>query len=520
MTEAASVRDLDLAALLRFDAAHYADKPALVLDGRSVSFGELARAVDAQVAVLGRHVEPGDRVALWFGNSVAWLAAFLALNALGAVSVPINTRLTSTELATILRDVRARALVTVRRYRNRPYLDEALGAAQALDEGLVVLDATDGDHPGHWPVHAPARALPMRDAVPARGTLCIQYTSGTTALPKGAQLTNAAYLQTAAYVARCQRLTPNTRFVSGAPFFHCSGTMHAITVCLLAGCTLHAMSAWDPERFLDIVERHRCDVSHMVYYRDVLPLGADRSRAKLATMQVTHDLGTRDYLARIRDELGIPGVSNIYGMTETCGQFTMWYPDDAVELRLSANGRPQPGNRVRIADPETGAIVPAGGTGEIQMHGPTITAGYFSRPDATAAAFTADGWLRSGDLGRMDGDGVLTYIARLKEIIRVGGENLAPAEVEQVLRDAARVQQVCVLGVPDPRLDEVAAAVVVGAAATDWESVLREMRTRLAGFKMPKSIYTADELPMTATNRVQRAVLREWIVGGKLQRVA
>ena len=237
-------------------------------------------------------------------------------------------------------------------------------------------------------------------------------------------------------------------------------------------------------------------------------------------MRVSHDLGTRDYLARIHDELGIDGISNIYGMTETCGQFTMWFPDDPLDKRLSANGRAQPGNRVRIADPDTGAPLAAGAPGEIQMKGPTVTPGYFNRPEVTAAAFTADGWLHSGDLGTTTPDGELVYIARLKEIIRVGGENLAPAEVEQVLRDTCRVQQVCVLGVPDARLEEVAAAVVVGGNGTDWQAVLREMRTRLAGFKIPRSIYTADELPVTATNRVHRAVLREWIVEGKLTRVA
>ena len=126
---------------------------------------------------------------------------------------------------------------------------------------------------------------------------------------------------------------------------------------------------------------------------------------------------------------------------------------------------------------------------------------------------------RSGDLGRINDSGELVYIARLKEIIRVGGENLAPAEVEQVLRDECRVQQVCVLGVPDARLDEVAAAVVVGAADADWMAVTGAMRKRLAGFKMPKAIYVASELPITATNRVQRAVLRQWIAEGRLKRV-
>ena len=518
MTEPGQAR-LDLAALVRYNAAHYGERVALRLDGREITFRGLAALVDETAHTLSRYVEAGDRVALWFNNSFNWLASFVALNALSAVSVPINTRLTAAELEVILRDVRARALITVTQYRGRGYLGEALDARAVLPEGMLVLDASNERPPAQWPVATDARPLPPHGS-PRDDLLCIQYTSGTTALPKGAMLTTSAYLATAAYVARCQRLTPNSRFISGAPFFHCSGTLHAITVCLLTGCTLTAMSAWDPELFLDETARHGCDVSHMVYYRDVLALGAQRARPQLATMRVTHDLGTPEYLARIRDELGIEGVSNIYGMTETCGQFTMWYPDDSPAKRLSANGRPQAGNRIRIVDPETGAGVPFGAQGEIQMHGPTVTPGYFNRSDATATAFTHDGWLRSGDLGMLNGEGELTYVARFKEIIRVGGENMAPAEVEQVLRDACGVAQVCVLGVPDARLDEVAAAVVVGAADADWQAVLAHMRSRLAGFKMPRAIYTADALPMTATNRVQRAVLRDWIVAGKVQRVA
>lgn len=510
---------LDLAALLRHNAAHYGERVALRLDGREITFRGLAALVDETAEILSRHIRPGDRVALWFNNAFNWLASFIALNALSAVSIPVNTRLTPAELEVILRDVRPRALITVRRYRGRHYLDEALAVRNALPEGMLVYDASDERAPSQWPVATDTRPAPPLGS-PRDDLLCIQYTSGTTALPKGTMLTTPAYLATAAYVARCQRLTPSSRFISGAPFFHCSGTLHAITVCLLAGCTLTAMSAWDPERFLEETARHGCDVSHMVYYRDVLTLGAGRARPQLATMRVTHDLGTPEYLARIRDELGIDGVSNIYGMTETCGQFTMWFPDDPAYKRLSANGRPQPGNRVRIIDPETGASLPAGAQGEIQMHGPTVTPGYFNRPDATAAAFTNDGWLRSGDLGMVNAEGELTYVARFKEIIRVGGENMAPAEVEQVLRDACGVTQVCVLGVPDARLDEVAAAVVVGAPGADWQAVLAHMRGRLAGFKMPRAIYTADALPMTATNRVQRAVLREWIAGGKVRRVA
>lgn len=520
MPESQVLRRLTLADLLAHNAAHYPTRPALRLDGRSYSYAQLQKAVDEVAQTLKGWVGPGDRVGLWFHNCFNWLASFLALHAVGAVSVPINTRLTPAELQVILQDVRVRALITTRHYRGRAYLDEVMGLRARMDPGFAVLEASDDAAAAHWPVHPDARTRQAEGIATPDDLLCIQYTSGTTSLPKGAMLTTAAYLRTASYVARCQRLTPNSRFISAAPFFHCSGTMHAITVCLLAGCTLHAMSAWDPERFLDETERYACDVSHMVYYRDVLALGAPRARERLRTMQVSHDLGTRDFLARIRDELGIAGISNIYGMTETCGQFTMWYPDDPVDSRLGANGRVQPGNAVRIVDVDSGAVLPPGQSGEIQMRGPTVTPGYFNRPQATQEAFTADGWLRSGDLGTLTPEGELVYRARLKEIIRVGGENLAPAEVEQVLRDTFGVRQVCVLALPDERLDEVPAAVLVGASAVDWQAGLQQMRGRLAGFKMPRALYLSDELPITATNRVQRNVLREWIASGRLTRVA
>lgn len=231
-------------------------------------------------------------------------------------------------------------------------------------------------------------------------------------------------------------------------------------------------------------------------------------------------VGTPKDLMILHDELGATGIANLYGMTETCGNITMWYPDDPLEKRISANGRPQAGNAIRVADPDTGAVCASGKTGEIQMRGHTVTPGYFRRPEATASAFTADGWFRSGDLGAMSDEGELHYIARLKEIVRVGGENVSPAEVEEVVRDVSGLKQVCVLSVPDERLGEVAAAVVVSGREVEWQAVLREMKSRLAGFKVPREIYAVDEFPMTATNKVQRTVLQRRIAGGELTRLA
>ena len=511
-----SAEGLTLYSIFRHNCGHFAQRTAMRIDGYSISYAQLHTLVDQTKRILSPHVQRGDRVALWMHNSFSWVASFIALNALGAVSVPVNTRLTGPELRTIIEDADAHVLITANSYRDRSYIDEAMEALKGCE--VTVFSASDDLPPASWPCIAGASGTQAPLAAPA-GIFCVQYTSGTTSTPKGVMLTNEGYLRTAAYVARCQRLTPSTEFISAGPFFHCSGSMHAITTCLLAGSTLTSMSVWDPERYLDLVETHQCDVSHMVYYRDVLSLNRSIARHKLRSMRVTHDLGTREYLLRLHDELGLAGISNIYGMTETAGQYTMWCPDDPLESRLSANGRPQPGNLLRLGDPDTGEPLPSGKTGEIQMRGSTLSPGYFNSPQADAAARTADGWLRSGDLGQLTENGELVYIARLKEIIRVGGENLAPAEVEQVMRDYCNLPQVCVLGVPNLRLDEVPAAVVVGAANVEWAAVLQSMRSHLAGFKIPREIYLADSFPTTGTNKVQRSVLRELIADSKLTRV-
>ena len=512
---AAGLRIVDL---LRHHAEQTPNRVALRIDGEPRSFLQLHQGVLQVAGRLQTIARPGDRVGLWFHNCFAWVECFLALDLLGAVSVPINTRLTGSELRVIMEAAALAAIITTPHYRKRRYTDEAIATLAPTGRSLAVLEASDTLPPSDWPVitlEGERATLPRSPA----DVFCIQYTSGTTSVPKGVMLTDAAYLQTASYVARCQRLTPTSRFISAAPFFHCSGTMHALTVCLLAGCTLDSLSVWDPEQFVDTVALRQCDTAHMIYFRDVLAIATSTTRERLSSLQVAHDLGTPEFLLRIADQLGVTGISNLYGMTETCGQFTMWTPGEPLAQRVGGNGRPQPGNQIRIVDPDNSAELPAGATGEIQMRGPTITQGYFANAEAMASGFSHDGWFRSGDLGRIGDDGELIYVARLKEMIRVGGENLAPVEVEQVLRDLCRTAQVCALGVPDPRLDEVVAAVLVAPQVSDWTELLARLRERLAGFKVPRAVYVADSLPMTATNRVQRATLKHWIESGQLQRV-
>jgi fatty-acyl-CoA synthase len=348
---------------------------------------------------------------------------------------------------------------------------------------------------------------------------CIQYTSGTTSKPKGVMLTQALYIHGARYVVRCQRMTPASSFMSAAPFFHCSGSMHAVTTCLIGGATLHSVSAWDPEYFLRLVERHRGDTGHGIFFRDIVALGSAKAREPLATLKIASDIEPPEFLTRLSEEFGIAGISNIYGMTETGGNLTMWFPHDPFEKRITGNGRPQPPNLIRIVDPESGQICGADKSGEIQMKGPTITPGYYKRPEANMAAFTDDGWFRSGDSGTLSADGELRYMARQRDVIRVGGENVAPAEVEQVLCEETGLKLISVVGVPDERLGEVTAAIALSSDQVDWPRVLEKVRSRLAGFKMPRQVYLTDAMPMTATNKIQRATLRQWIGQSRLTRV-
>ncbi|MBL8697118.1 MAG: acyl--CoA ligase [Alphaproteobacteria bacterium] len=507
-----------LSEVLAHDVRHHADKVAVTLDDRGLTYAQLARSVEEARRFLAPHVGPGDRVALWLPNSFAWIAAFLALASLKAVSVPVNTRLTTSELAVILDDAEVRVVLADPAYRGRDYVAEACETRAARLP--TVISASDASTPNGWTLARSGARPWVSSPMDAPDVFCIQYTSGTTSTPKGVMLTEALYLQTARHVVRCQMLTPNRSFMSAAPFFHCSGSMHAITCTLLAGCSLHSVTAWDPEYFLSLIARHRGETGHGVFFRDIVALGAEKARGPLSTMKVAYDIGGPDFVRRLHGEFGITGICNIYGMTETGGNFTMWFPDDDLDRRIVLNGRPQVGNRIRIVDPASGAVLGPDQQGEIQMKGATLTPGYYRRPEANAAAFTADGWFRSGDLGTLNADNELHFIARLRDIVRVGGENVSPVEVELAVQVVTGLKEFSVIGVPDPRLGEVVALVVLDAAADgDWKATQGELAKRLAGFKLPRHVYAAATMPMTATNKVQRATLQKWAREGRLRRI-
>lgn len=494
---------------------YYGDRTAITIDECAITFSQLGKLASDVRNFLGQFVCEGEAVAIWLPNSFAWVASLLAARELGAVVVPVNTRLTAREMAYIIEDSGAVAVIAASDFRGRDFVAEAVAT---LPSGVVVVDASNDSEASAWQAignrGAQNRVVPL-----AAGLMFIQYTSGTTNEPKGVMITEDAFMLTANYCARAQRLSPSSQFMSATPLFHCSGNMHALTTCLIAGSTLHTMSMWDVEKFLHLCSKFRGDVGHGIFMRDVLAYGTEKARRFLGTLDVLAATGSQDDLLMIHDELGIRGVSNLFGMTECCGNLTMWHPDAPLKARISGNGRPQAGNEIRIMGIDSLEPLPAGEAGEIQIRGPTITRGYFNSQDQTAAAFTEDGWLRTGDIGTLTPEFGLSYKTRLKEMIRVGGENVASAEVEQVLREVTDLKELCVVAVSDERLGEVPVLVAVVPEGFDWGSMVPRLRERLAGFKIPRAIYTTASFEKTATNRIQKGRVRRDLAEGKLERI-
>ena len=495
-------------------AALAPDVEAVVGPGGRLTFGTLRAEVEAiRHGLAGLGVRHGDHVGLILGNSPRWMALFLAVGSLGAVAVPVNTRLTAEEIAYALRQARVTALFMADRLLRidfvgllrviEPAIDHALPGAALPD--LVRLVVIGGD----VPAGAIGWAAFMEGGVPAppRGrpddVLLIQFTSGTTARPKGVLLPHRAMLGNGFVSGGRMGLRIGDRFHSARPFFHVAGTSLSILACVQHAATLVTMERFEPGEALALMEAERC--THFSG-NDTMALmllnHPDRPRRRLV-LRGAWAAASPTIVRRVIDELGAAECVVGYGLSEASpnvAQSAWWEPE---EVRVAGRMAPQPGVEVRIAE-----------GGEIQVRGYTVMRGYFDKPAETAAALDADGWLSTGDLGRLGDDGRLEFTGRAKDLIRVGGENVSPAEVEDVLNGHPAIRQAVVVGVPDPRLMEVPCAFVVlndGHGGTDAETILAWGRQAMAGFKAPRYVQVVagfEDIGMTASSKIQKNQLR------------
>ncbi|SDV46990.1 AMP-binding protein [Chitinasiproducens palmae] len=528
---------ITLPAILAARAVDTPDAEALVIDGERIRYRELAERVQAAAArMVAAGVQHGEHVGILMGNSVDWVVLFYAAASIGAVTVPVNTRFKLDELNYCLKQGDVRVLFYVDTFLNIDYTALLREVEPAFDsqlpgEVLPLLRRAIliGDSARPLPSGVERfESLPdtprLRAEVAARSgtvtpddTLLIQYTSGTTSFPKGVLLRHRNMLMNAAASAQRIGVRSNDRYFSVRPFFHVAGTTMSLLVALVSGACLLSVPSFDVARVLTILDEERCTLTSGNDTIFLMLMGhPDFSRERIHLRGGWAAAGP-EIMQKIHDVMGVKYMVGAYGQSEASPNVVLNDWRDPLELRVGGWAAPHPGIEIRTVSPDTGRVQAADAPGEIQVRGWSVMKGYYNKPQETEKAFSEDGWLRTGDLGVIDGEGRLRMLGRLKDVFRVGGENVAPAEVEETLFGHPAVQLAQVVGVPDPRLGEVAAAFVVlrvGAQASS-EELIAWCKARCANFKVPRYlrlVQSFDDIGMTGSSKVQKNKLRDYAI--------
>ena len=515
------------------------DHEALVFPQDRYRYREVAeRAVGAARSLAALGVQRGDRVGLLMPNCTDFVFAFFGASLLGAVIVPINTRFGTRELGYVVENADLVTIVT------SDIVDEHVDFVERLGETLPGLcDARDPlalelaaaprlrsvvllgakEPPGFVSRRRfealgrevdPAEVSARRERVRVRDIALMPFTSGTTAQPKGCLITHESLIRVWTTAARQLGIRADDRVWDPLPLFHmsCIGPM-VFTFNL--GATLISTEHFAPGPGLRQIEDERATWLYSVFPPITMALirDPDFERRDLSRVRGLLNVAPADTLRLMQDAFApARQIGGHFGMTECSGAITSNTPDAPLDDQVNTTGRPLPGIEVRVVDPETGQPLGPDRPGELQVRGFGVFEGYHKDDAKTAATFTADGWLRSGDRGTIDERGLVAYTGRIKDMLKVGGENVAPSEIESHLSTHPAIKLVQVVGVPDERLTEVAAAFVelVPGRELSADEVVAFCAGSIASFKVPRHVrfVAADEWPMSAT-KIQKFRLQE-----------
>ena len=517
-----------LADLLAEVARRTPDALAVADGDLLLSYAELDAQVDAWAGGLSDlGLARGGTLGLLCTNRAEWLCAALGAHRLGARVAAFNTFAKAWDLEHMLAHSQAEVLVCLQRFRSRDYRETLAELVPELAERdwhaerfprlhQVVLIGDEPLPPGARSVAdvlggASAPPPPAPAATSAGEDAFVLYTSGSSARPKAVPLTHGALIENGFGIGERMGLTGADRVFVSVPLFWAYGAVNALPATLSHGAALVLQEAFEPAGALDRIERHRCTAIYTLPNMTASLLTADAfDPARVASLRTGLTIGTPPDVRRAIDELGVTDICNVYGGTETYGNCCVTPADWPRERRETSQGPPLPGMRIRITDPQTGEVLVAGAVGEIQVGG-YLARGYLDDESGAGAAFGTDGWYRSGDLGSVDAQGALTFSSRATEMIKTGGINVAPREVEEFLALHPSVRTAAVVGVADDRVAEaVVAFVVPQAGATIAAADLRVFcAERIAAYKVPVRIHVVDELPTTDTGKLARTRLVE-----------
>ena len=522
--------------LLNQAADRFAPREALMYEGRRWTFAEFRDEVDRVArALINFGVQPGDKVSLWMPNRAEWLFLFGAIAKIGAVIVPINTRFRTGDMEYLVQHSDSTALILMDRSGPVHYLDMLREVAPEVDTG-------DADHlrPANFPAlrnvvvlgddrptgaigwdamlagadEVPAAELTQREAaVSPDDTFLLMYTSGTTGFPKGVMHCHNP-IRTITDAANRMGMSSRDVILMYLPLFHCFGLYEGPLMSWVTGARVVLTTMFDAGEVLQLLESERATVmdgfdTHffdLTHHPDI-----DRiDRSSLRTILLAVGMASSEPTARLTQEKLCPSLS-AWGMTEVGVGATRTFLDAPIDDRCVESGHALPGYEFKVIDPDTGDTLPPSTIGELCVRGYALMQGYYKRPEATAEAIDADGWLHTGDVATMRDDGSIRFMGRYKDMLKVGGENVDPTEVEAFLLEHPAVNKVQVIGVPDPRLTEVACACVVvepGRAITDAD-LDSFCRGKMASFKIPRHLVIVDDYPMTSSGKVQKYLLRQ-----------
>lgn len=503
-------------------AAQWGDRDALVSVAQDIrwSFAELLVRADALAAgLLALGLEPGERIGIWSPNCAEWTLTQFAAARAGLILVTINPAYRLSEVEYTINKVGLSALVAAESFKTSAYAEmiETLGAARlpTLRARILIGGA---ERPGWIPFAAVEGRAALPRSLHAGDPINIQFTSGTTGLPKGATLSHRNILNNGYFVGRGMGLGADDRICIPVPLYHCFGMVMGNLASLTHGAAMvYPAPGFDPEAALRAAAAERCTALYGVPTMFIAmlahPVLDSLDLTSLRTGCMAGAICPEPLMREVIERLHMRDVTIAYGMTETSPVSFQTGLDDPLDRRTGSIGRVQPHLECKLIDAD-GAIVPVGHPGELCTVGYSVMHGYWNEPHRTAESIDAEGWMRSGDLAVIDGEGYANIVGRLKDMVIRGGENIYPREIEGFLYSHPGIEDVAVVGVPDERMGEELCAWVrlrAGAEA-DAESIRDFCRGRIAHFKVPRYVRVVAEFPTTVTGKVQKFLIREAMI--------
>jgi fatty-acyl-CoA synthase len=515
---------------------------ALVVPNQRVrwTYSDLKTRSDQFAAGLLRlGLKPGDRVAIWSPNCAEWTVAQFATAKAGLVLVNINPAYRIGELEHVLRSVECRALITASRFKSSDYLamlntlaPELTDDKDALTSAMLpalrhVITIGSGSHRGCTAFDAVSsladeaslqRLEEVAAAIDPRSAVNIQFTSGTTGLPKGATLSHHNLINNGFFVGEATGIRPGSRVCIPVPLYHCFGMVMGNLGCLThSAAMVYPGESFDPEATLAAIAAEKCDVLYGVPTMFIaqlnLPTFAQYDVTSLRGGIMAGAPCPVEVMKEVMSKMHISEITIAYGMTETSPVSFQSSRDDAIELRVSTVGRIQPHLDVKIVGHD-GKTLPCGESGELCTRGYSVMLGYWNEEAKTREAIDADGWMHTGDLATIDDAGYCRIVGRIKDMVIRGGENIYPREIEEFLHRHPDVQDAQVIGVPDERYGEALCAWIVPrtGAKLDEDTIRAFCREQIAHYKVPRYIRMVSEFPTTVTGKVQKFQMREQMI--------